>query len=87
LKNIVKKGVQFMVEKKQPPVHTVPNKDGGWDNKQGGETISHHKTKARAEERGRQEAKKDETEHRIHNKNGQIGKANSYGNDPYPPKG
>ncbi|MCM3155016.1 DUF2188 domain-containing protein [Priestia megaterium] len=76
-----------MPNNKKPPVHTVPNKAGGWDNKQGGKTISHHRTKARAEDQGRQEAKKDKTEHRIHKRNGQIGQSNSYGNDPYPPKG
>jgi hypothetical protein len=75
-----------MPNKKEPSVHTVPNKNGGWDNKQGGETISHHIIKERAVEKGRQEAKRDNTEHRIHNKNGQIKQSNSYGNDPNPPK-
>ncbi|ALC89278.1 hypothetical protein AM500_05365 [Bacillus sp. FJAT-18017] len=74
-----------MAEKK-PAVHTVPNKDGGWDNKQDGKTISHHPTKAAAEESGRRAAKQDKTEHRIHNKDGKISNANSYGNDPIPPK-
>lgn len=76
-----------MQNKKEPSVHTVPNKNGGWDNKQGGEVISHHRTKQRAEEAGKREAKRDQTEHRIHNKNGKIAKSNSYGNDPFPPKG
>ncbi|WP_121609179.1 DUF2188 domain-containing protein [Mesobacillus foraminis] len=76
-----------MSANKERPVHTVPNKNGGWDNKQAGETISHHSMKDEAVERGRQEAIKDHTEHRIHNKNGQIKQANSYGNDPHPPKG
>ncbi len=76
----------ILANKKEPPVHTVPNKDGGWDNKQNGETISHHRTKERAVDRGRQEAKKDKTEHRIHKRDGKIGNSNSYGNDPYPPK-
>ncbi|HZG83845.1 DUF2188 domain-containing protein [Paenibacillus sp.] len=72
---------------KEKPVHTVPNKDGkGWVNKQGGEVISTHRTKANAEQRGRAEAKADQTEHRVHNKDGKIAKANSYGNDPNPPK-
>ncbi|WP_050184105.1 DUF2188 domain-containing protein [Domibacillus robiginosus] len=76
-----------MADKKEPEVHTVPNHKGGWDNKQGGKTISHHPTKAEAEQRGREQAKKGKTEHRIHKRNGQIGEANSYGHDPYPPKG
>ncbi|MGA4718847.1 DUF2188 domain-containing protein [Fictibacillus nanhaiensis] len=75
-----------MTKKKDPPVHTVPNKAGGWDNKQGGTTISHHRTKERAVEKGRQEAKRDQTEHRIHKRDGKIGESNSYGNDPNPPK-
>ncbi|MEM1503583.1 DUF2188 domain-containing protein [Domibacillus sp. 8LH] len=76
-----------MADKKEPEVHTVPNSNGGWDNKQGGETISHHSTKAEAEKDGREKAKRDKTEHRIHKKDGQIGESNSYGHDPYPPKG
>jgi hypothetical protein len=69
-------------------VHTVPDKDGlGWANKQGGEVISRHHTKDNAEDAGRQEAKRDEAEHFIHRKDGTIGERNSFGNDPYPPKG
>jgi Uncharacterized protein conserved in bacteria (DUF2188) len=79
--------VKRLPKTKKPAVHTVPNKDGGWDNKQGGETISHHKTKNTAKDKGRQQAKRDHTEHRIHKQDGTIGESNSYGNDPYPPKG
>ncbi|WP_433943051.1 DUF2188 domain-containing protein [Paenibacillus sp. SN-8-1] len=68
-------------------IHTTPNPDGGWDNQQDGEKISHHRTKAEAEERGREEAKKVETEHKIHNMDGKISESNSYGNDPFPPRG
>lgn len=32
-------------------------------------------------------AKNDGVEHLIHNKDGTISERNSYGNDPYPPKG
>ena len=67
------------------PVHTVPA-GNGWSNKQGGQETSHHRTKANAEIDGRQQAKQGHTEHVIHNKNGQIGEKNSYGNDPCPPK-
>lgn len=68
------------------PVHTVKNSNGGWDNKQGGEVISHHIKKETAVDNGRRAAKRDETEHRIHNMDGKIAQANSYGNDPNPPK-
>lgn len=67
------------------PVHTVPS-GSGWANKQGGKETSHHHTKANAEVAGRQQAKQNQTEHVIHNKNGQISGKNSYGNDPCPPK-
>lgn len=66
-------------------VHTVPN-GNGWSNKQNGKEISRHRTKANAEVEGRRQAKRSETEHVIHKKNGQIGEKNSYGNDPCPPK-
>ena len=69
-------------------VHTVPKKDGkGWVNKVDGETTSTHRKKSRATEEGRRQAMKNEAEHRIHNKDGKIGEANSYGNDPHPPDG
>lgn len=72
---------------KAKPIHTVPNSNGGWDNKQNGKTISHSKTKKVAEEKGRKSAIKDATEHCIHNKDGKISESNSYGGDPCPPKG
>jgi hypothetical protein len=67
------------------PVHTVPS-ENGWANKQGGKTVSQHRTKQNAQEAGRRQAKRSQTEHVIHKKNGQIGEKNSYGNDPCPPK-
>lgn len=72
---------------KKKDVHTVPNKGGkGWVNKVDGEVISRHRKKATAKEKGRSVAKENESEHRIHKKDGTIGESNSYGNDPYPPK-
>jgi Uncharacterized protein conserved in bacteria (DUF2188) len=44
-------------------------------------------TKRAAEQAGRDTAKRDHVEHLIHNKDGQISGRNSYGNDPFPPKG
>lgn len=71
-----------------PPVHTVPSGDG-WRNVHEGSdrALDTHDTKAAAEAAGRERAKAERTEHIIHNKDGQIGSRNSYGNDPYPPKG
>ncbi|WP_150275287.1 DUF2188 domain-containing protein [Paenibacillus tepidiphilus] len=76
-----------MEDKRKNNVHVTPNENGGWDNQQGGEKLSHHSTKADAEERGKEEARKAETELKIHNKDGKISDSISYGNDPYPPKG
>lgn len=72
---------------KKPSVHTVPDQEGGWNNKQDGKVISHADTKADAQKLGREKAIKDITEHIIHNKDGRISDSNSYGHDPYPPKG
>lgn len=67
------------------PVHTVPT-GTGWANKQGGETLSNHRKKETAVAAGRTRAKADQTEHRIHKKDGTIAGSNSYGNDPNPPR-
>jgi hypothetical protein len=70
---------------KKKPVHTVPS-GKGWANKSGGETTSTHRKKSTAVAAGRKQAKAASTEHRIHNRDGKIGRSNSYGNDPNPPK-
>lgn len=73
---------------KKRNVHTVPTGDG-WANRREGakRASSRHATKAEAQAAGRELAKRDRVEHLIHNKDGNIGQRNSYGNDPYPPKG
>ena len=69
-------------------VHTVPAKDGkGWWNKVDGQVMTRHRRKAEAEAAGRMIAKKLGVEHKIHRGDGVITESNSYGNDPYPPKG
>lgn len=70
------------------PVHTVPHGDGWANRREGAERVSKtFQTKAEAQAAGRETAKRDQTEHVIHNKDGEIGQRNSYGNDPHPPKG
>lgn len=71
------------------PIHTVPSPNGGWDNKRQGSSqiLSHAGTKAEAIRLGRSQAMNNNTEHFIHNKNGQFGERNSYGRDPFPPRG
>lgn len=48
---------------------------------------SHHDTQAEAIEAGRQTAIRENVEVLIHGRNGKIRERNSYGNDPFPPKG
>ena len=68
-------------------VHTV-HEDGQWVNEiEGGGVLSTHATKDEAVAAGRQEAIARKTEHVIHNMDGTISQKNSYGNDPYPPRG
>ena len=69
-------------------VHTVPHGDEWANVREGSERASSvHGTQAEAIERGREIAKNAGVEHLIHATNGQIRERNSYGNDPYPPKG
>lgn len=44
-------------------------------------------TQKQAIDYGKKRAKQDKTELQIKNRKGQIRDSNSYGNDPYPPKG
>lgn len=69
-------------------VHTVPHGDGWANRREGSQRVSNtSSTKAEAQAVGRDMAKNDGVEHLIHNKDGTISERNSYGNDPYPPKG
>ena len=63
--------------------------NGKWKNKVEGSrrAANTHDTKAAAQAAGRTMAERRKVEHIIKNKDGQIGQRNSYGNDPYPPKG
>ncbi|WP_209705330.1 DUF2188 domain-containing protein [Leucobacter exalbidus] len=73
---------------KRKSVHTVPRGDG-WGNLSSGSTRvpKIYSTKAEAQAAGRATAMRQEAEHVIHNRNGRIGASNSYGNDPFPPRG
>jgi hypothetical protein len=69
-------------------IHTVTGKTG-WRNEREGakRALSTHGTKAEAVRAGREQARRDEVEHIIHNKDGSIGQRNSYGSDPRRRKG
>ena len=69
-------------------IHTVRH-EGGWANRrEHSERVSTvHQTQEQAIDRGREIAEREGVEHLIHGRDGRIRERNSYGNDPYPPKG
>ena len=69
-------------------VHTLPHKDG-WANKiEGSSRVANTAAKkAEAQAKGREMAIKRKVEHLIHNKDGTIGRRNSYGSDARRRKG
>ena len=68
--------------------HDVP-RDDQWAVRGAGNSrdTSHHSTQAEAERAARDIAMNQKSEVLIHGENGRIRERNSYGNDPYPPKG
>lgn len=69
--------------------HVVPRPDGRWAVKPAGgsRASSTHDTQGEAIERARNHAKNQSTELFIHRKDGTIRERNTYGPDPFPPKG
>lgn len=68
--------------------HVVPRGTGWAVRGEGNQRVtSTHNTQAEAIEAGREIATNQQSELLIHRPNGQIRERNSYGNDPYPPKG
>ena len=65
------------------------NEDGQWKNRvqTNSRASAVFDTKAEAVEAGKEQAKNLHTEHVIKKLDGTIQNRNSYGNDPYPPKG
>ena len=74
---------------RKPAVVTGPHAGGGWQNKiEGNQRASNTApTKAEAQAKGRTMAQRLETEHKIQNREGRITERNSYGKDPFPPRG
>ena len=70
------------------PIETY-NEGGQWKSRRQGSSraFSVGGTKAEQQSTGRAAAKRDGVEHVVKNLDGTIGQRNSYGNDPYPPKG
>lgn len=71
-----------------PAVETY-YEEGKWHNRVQNrlEPYTTHDTKEEAEELGRLVAIELKCEHIVKTKDGKIEKRNSYGNDPYPPRG
>jgi len=69
-------------------VHVVPH-DNGWAVKSAGasKAKSVHQTQQQAIDAGRSTARGRESELFIHRPDGRIRERNTYGNDPFPPKG
>lgn len=69
--------------------HVTPHPEGGWQVKAAGASRATVRTdtQAQAYSIGRQIAINQGSELFIHNKQGRIRERNSYGNDPFPPRG
>ncbi|RNL75338.1 DUF2188 domain-containing protein [Nocardioides marmorisolisilvae] len=74
---------------KTPGVHVTPRDDGRWnvirDNADRASSV--HDTQSSAEQSGRGTAKREGAEFFLHGRDGQIRERDSYGNDPFPPRG
>lgn len=68
--------------------HVVPHQDG-WAVRGAGNqrATSVHQTQAEAIDTGRQIARNQGSELLIHGRNGRIRERDSYGDDPFPPRG
>lgn len=69
--------------------HVTPHPNGGWQVKGVGNSKATTRTSTQSEaiQIARKIARNQESELVIHRPNGQIRDKDSYGNDPYPPKG
>lgn len=69
--------------------HVIPHKDGGYQVKGAGnqKATKTFDTQREAINFGRTIARNQQSELFIHNNQGKIREKNTYGSDPYPPKG
>ena len=69
--------------------HVTPHPNGGWQVKGAGNHRATVRTSTQAETItiARDLAQKNKAEMIVHGTDGRIRQKNSYGNDPYPPKG
>jgi hypothetical protein len=75
------------VTRGQKSVHVVPH-ESGWSVKRVGASKGNvYETKERAVDVAHKRAKRDRVELFIHGRDGRIRERNSYGPDPFPPRG
>ena len=69
--------------------HTTPDGNGRWQVKKEGakRTSGNFDTQKEAMNQEKSLAKKNKSEHFIHGRDGSIRDRDSYGNDPFPPRG
>jgi hypothetical protein len=74
---------------RKPHVAVEPRRDGRWavqtDGTQRADSL--HGRKSDAERRGKELAKSKQTELVVKNEKGRIERKDSFGNDPFPPRG
>ena len=69
-------------------IHVVPHNEGWAVRREGASRVSSiHDTQGDASQAARQTARSQGGETFIHRPNGEIRDRNSYGNDPFPPRG
>lgn len=69
-------------------VHVVRREQGWAVTREGAERdSSHHSTQAEAISQATETARREGVELLIHRQDGRIRERNSYGNDPFPPRG
>jgi hypothetical protein len=69
-------------------VHTVPHGDRWANRRDGAKRVSRvFQTKAEAQQAGRRTALREQVEHLVHTRSGEVRERNSYGGDPSPPRG
>lgn len=69
--------------------HVTPHKDGGWQVKGANNSRATVRTERQVDAIAiaREIARNQESELFIHGRNGRIRERDSYGNDPFPPRG
>lgn len=69
--------------------HVTPHPNGGWQLKGAGNLKATVRTKTQAEayKVAKEIATNEHSEVIVHGQNGRIREKNSFGNDPFPPKG